>query len=124
MGQKHPELRVASVSKIEAGEHNPVPLYLCQVSAGFPSPASDFVERDIDLNEWLVRNKLATYIVRVEGDSMAGKIHPEDSLIVDRSLEPRNKDVVIACIDDERRRQLMLAVDQINRRYGRYTVRP
>ena len=101
MGQKHTGLRVASVSKLKAGTHASVPLYLCRVSAGFPSPAGDYVESNIDLNEWLVRNKLATYIVRVEGDSMAGEIHPEDRLIVDRSLEPRHGDVVIACVDGE-----------------------
>ena len=101
MREKHVELRVASVSTVATGENITVPLYLCRVSAGFPSPASDFVERDIDLNEWLIRNKLATYIVRVEGDSMTGEIHPEDRLIVDRSLEPRHKDVVIACVDGE-----------------------
>jgi DNA polymerase V len=101
MGEKHTELRVTSVSRLEAKKHATVPLYLCRVSAGFPSPASDYVERDIDLNEWLIRNKLATYVVRVEGDSMAGEIHPEDRLIVDRSLEPRHRDVVVACVDGE-----------------------
>lgn len=95
------ELCVCSVSRLEVGERTAVPLYLCRVSAGFPSPASDYVERDIDLNEWLIRNKLATYIVRVEGDSMIGEIHPDDNLIVDRSLEPRHRDVVVACVDGE-----------------------
>ena len=101
MREKHVDLRVTSVSQLEAKEYTTVPLYLCRVSAGFPSPASEFIERDIDLNEWLIRNKLATYIVKVEGDSMFSEIHPEDRLIVDRSLEPRHRDVVIACIDGE-----------------------
>lgn len=101
MGKKQSELRVTSVSRLEAKKHATVPLYLCRVPAGFPSPASDYVERDIDLNEWLIRNKLATYVVRVEGDSMTGEIHPEDRLIVDRSLEPRHRDVVVACVDGE-----------------------
>jgi DNA polymerase V len=101
MPERSRELSISSVFKIEAGEDLSLPLYLCRVSAGFPSPASDYVERDIDLNEWLIRNKLATYVVRVEGDSMIGEIHPEDRLIVDRSLEPRDKDVVIACLDGE-----------------------
>jgi len=65
------ELRVTSVSPPEAGERVCLPLYLCRVPAGFPSPAGDYVESNIDLNEWLVGNRLATYIVRVEGDSMA-----------------------------------------------------
>lgn len=101
MGEKQIELRVTSVSRLEAKKQASVPLYLCCVSAGFPSPASDYVERDIDLNEWLIRNKLATYVVRVEGDSMTGEIHPEDRLIVDRSLEARHRDVIVACIDGE-----------------------
>lgn len=101
MGEKHIELRVTSVSQLEAKKRATIPLYLCRVSAGFPSPASDYVERDIDLNEWLIRNKLATYVVRVEGDSMTAEMHPEDRLIVDRSLEPRHRDVVVACIDGE-----------------------
>ena len=101
MNKRHFKLQVASVSKLETGDHHCIPLYLCRVSAGFPSPASEYVESNIDLNEWLVGNKLATYIVRVEGDSMIGEIHPGDRLIVDRSLKPRNKDVVIACVDGE-----------------------
>jgi DNA polymerase V len=101
MGEQHFELRVAAVSELQGGERATVPLYLCSVSAGFPSPASDYVESNIDLNDWLIRNKLATYIVRVEGDSMSGEIHPEDRLIVDRSIEPRHKDVVVACVDGE-----------------------
>jgi DNA polymerase V len=101
MGEKQIELHVTSVSRLEAKKQATVPLYLCRVSAGFPSPASDYVERDIDLNEWLIRNKLATYVVRVEGDSMTGEIHPEDRLIIDRSLEARHRDVVVACIDGE-----------------------
>jgi DNA polymerase V len=86
------ELRVTSASLPEAGEHIYIPLYLCRVSAGFPSPAGDYVESEIDLNEWLIRNRLATYIVRVEGDSMAGEIHAGDRLIVDRSLEAKSGD--------------------------------
>jgi DNA polymerase V len=95
------ELRVVSVSPPEAGERACIPLFLCSVPAGFPSPAGDYVESNIDLNEWLVGNKLATYIVRVEGDSIAGEIHSGDMLIVDRSLEPRHRSVVIACVDGE-----------------------
>ena len=86
---------------LRRGKRVCLPLYLCRVPAGFPSPAGDYVESNIDLNEWLVGNKLATYIVRVEGDSMAGEIHSGDMLIVDRSLEPRHRSVVIACVDGE-----------------------
>ena len=95
------ELRVTSASLPGAAERICIPLYLCRVSAGFPSPAGDYVENEIDLNEWLIGNKLATYVVRVEGDSMAGEIRSGDRLIVDRSLEPRHRDVVVACVDGE-----------------------
>jgi DNA polymerase V len=101
MGTSARKLVVTAVSEIEAGETVPLPAYLCSVPAGFPSPAGDYVEREIDLNDWLITNRLATYIVRVEGDSMAGEIHSGDRLIVDRSLEPRLGDVVIACINGE-----------------------
>jgi DNA polymerase V len=95
------ELRVTSVSRPRAGKRLRLPLFLNRVPAGFPSPADDYIERNIDLNEWLIHNKLATYIVRVEGDSMADEIQSGDMLIVDRSLEPKHKDIVIACVDGE-----------------------
>jgi DNA polymerase V len=95
------ELQATSISQAGTENHVTIPLYLCSVSAGFPAPGDDYIEREIDLNEWLIRNRVATYIVRVEGDSMSGEIHPGGWLIVDRSLEPRHTDVVIACIDGE-----------------------
>ena len=101
MGTSAHELLVITVSKAEAGARVPLPSYLCCVPAGFPSPAGDYVESEIDLNDWLITNKLATYIVRVEGDSMASEIHPGDRLIVDRSLEPRHGDIVVACVNGE-----------------------
>ena len=101
MGASAHRLVVAAVSTVGAGERIVLPAYLCCVPAGFPSPAGDYVESEIDLNDWLITNRLATYIVRVEGDSMAGEIHPGDRLIVDRSLEPRHGEVVVACINGE-----------------------
>ena len=95
-----------------------VPLVLCPVPAGFPSPADDYVERTIDLNEWLIGNELATFIVRAEGDSMTGEIHSGDRLIVDRSLEARHKDVVVACLDGEMIVKRLLIQD------GRYYLQP
>lgn len=94
-------LRVRSVHRPQIGERRAVPLYLCRVPAGFPSPASDHVEREIDLSEWLVRNKLATFFVWVEGDSMESAISDGDLLVVDRSLEARHGDVVVICVDGE-----------------------
>ncbi len=72
------------------------------VPAGFPSPAADYEEQKLDLNEHLVRNPAATFFVRVSGDSMTGAgIHHGDLLVVDRSVRPRDKNVVIAVVNGE-----------------------
>lgn len=79
-----------------------VPLAGSLVAAGFPSPADDYLEKNLDLNEFLVGNPAATFFVRVNGDSMidAG-IHDRDMLVVDRSLEPEAGDVIIAVLEGE-----------------------
>ena len=78
------------------------PLFLSGVSAGFPSPADDYLDRELDLNEQLVKNPAATFFVRVAGDSMIGAgINDNDILVVDRSLEPANNNIVIAVINGE-----------------------
>ena len=72
------------------------------VIAGFPSPAEQYLEPPLDLNEFLIKRPAATYFVRVEGDSMIGAgIHEGDLLVVDRSLRPANGDVIIACVDGD-----------------------
>ena len=101
MRERQRQLLASSVSRPEAREQMAVPLYLCSVPAGFPSPAGDHVESQIDLNEWLVRNEPATFIVRVEGDSMETLIYSGDWLVVDCSLKPRHRDVVIAHLGGE-----------------------
>ena len=70
------------------------------VVAGFPSPAEQYMEPPLDLNEFLVKRPAATYFVNVEGDSMSGAgIRHGDLLVVDRSLRPADGDVVIAAVD-------------------------
>ena len=72
------------------------------VVAGFPSPAEQYLEPPLDLNELLVKRPAATYFVRVQGDSMIGVgIHDKDLLVVDRSLTPADGDIVIAAVDNE-----------------------
>ena len=72
------------------------------VECGFPSPARDFTEGTIDLNEELIPRPNSTFIVRARGDSMVGSgIYPGDLLIVDRSLSPRNGSIIIAVLDGE-----------------------
>ena len=78
------------------------PLFLVPVSAGFPSPADDYIESRLDLNKHLIQHPAATFFVRVKGDSMIEVgIHSGDILIVDRALEATDKKVVIAIIDGE-----------------------
>ena len=79
-----------------------LPLVSASVEAGFPSPADDHLERGIDLNEELIRNPAATFLVRVKGESMrdAG-IHTGDTLIVDKSVSPADRQIVVAMIDGE-----------------------
>ena len=78
------------------------PLFLSGVSAGFPSPADEYLDQKLDLNEHLVKNPAATYFVRVAGDSMTGAgINDNDILIVDRSLEPSSSNIVIAIVNGE-----------------------
>lgn len=80
----------------------PLPLVATRVKAGFPSPADDYIEERLDLNEKLVEHPGATFFVRVSGESMLNAgIRDGDTLVVDRSLEARNDDIVIAVIDNE-----------------------
>ena len=72
------------------------------VVAGFPSPAEQYLEPPLDLNELLVKRPAATFFVRVQGDSMVGAgIRDNDLLVVDRSLTPANGDIIIAAVDGE-----------------------
>jgi DNA polymerase V len=75
------------------------PVFLDSVSAGFPSPATDYMESKLDLNEYLIKHPAATFIVKAKGSSMIDVgILSEDLLIVDRSIIPKNNDIVIASI--------------------------
>jgi DNA polymerase V len=79
-----------------------LPLFSGKVSAGFASPADDYLEKKLDLNELLVKKPAATFFVRATGDSMIGAgIHSDDVLVVDRSIEPIDGKVVIAAINSE-----------------------
>ncbi|VFQ42424.1 LexA family protein [Desulfoluna butyratoxydans] len=95
-------MKIKRINKADTSVSCRRPLFMSRVAAGFPSPAEDFVEGSLDLNEYLVRHPAATFFVRVTGDSMIGAgIHPEDLLIVDRSLEPTDRRVVIAVLNGE-----------------------
>ena len=80
----------------------PLPLFSGKVAAGFPSPADDYVEKTLDLNELLVQKPAATFFVRAQGESMLGAgIHPNDILVVDRSIEPVPGKIVICALNGE-----------------------
>lgn len=79
-----------------------LPLFDGSVPAGFPSPAEDYAEGRLDLNDYLVEHEAATFYVRVKGHSMTGAgILDGDVIAVDRALEPRHGDIVVAVIDGE-----------------------
>ena len=79
-----------------------VPFYLHKAGAGFPSPATDYMEEDVDLNVHLIKNVPATFVIRVQGKSMNDVgIYDGDLLVVDRSLEPKNFSTVVANVHDE-----------------------
>ena len=79
-----------------------VPFYLHKAGAGFPSPATDYIEEDVDLNVHLIKNVPATFVIRVQGKSMTDVgIYDGDLLVVDRSLEPKNFSTVVANVHDE-----------------------
>jgi DNA polymerase V len=94
-----------------------LPLFTCPISAGFPSPAEDYLEAKLDLNEHLVKHPAATFFLRVAGDSMVGAgIHSGDLLIVDRALEPTDRRVVVAAVNGE------MLVKRLNIRGKRLTL--
>ena len=91
----HPSLRKSSSTPL-------IPLVKRTISAGFPSPAEEYIELGIDLNKYLIKNPISTFFLRVSGNSMnkAG-IYNNDLLIIDRSINPNPGHIVVALIDRE-----------------------
>jgi DNA polymerase V len=79
-----------------------IPLFMSRVQAGFPSPADDYIEQGLDLNDFLIKRPTATFFMKVAGDSMkdAG-INNDDILIVDRSLTATHNCIVVAVVNSE-----------------------
>lgn len=105
----HYGVRLNTMKNVTTFRHPPHPSRLSRplapdgVKAGFPSPAQDYEEEALDINDYLVRNPTATFYVRVEGDSMDGAgIHHGDILVVDRSLTARHGHIVVAFVGSER----------------------
>ena len=106
-----------NIDRAIIGDPCPIPLFATKIVAGFPSPADDYIEGQLDLNQHLIKHPAATFFVRVSGDSMirAG-IHPGDILVVDRSLTPVDGKVVIAVVNSE------LTVKRLKIKQGKPTL--
>ncbi|MEK9648078.1 MAG: translesion error-prone DNA polymerase V autoproteolytic subunit [Gammaproteobacteria bacterium] len=90
------------VSRIQTSEPLSLPLFTSHVPAGFPSPADDYIEAGLDLNEYLVKHPSATFLARASGDSMTrAGILDGALLVVDKSITPKNGSIVIAAINGE-----------------------
>ena len=88
------------VKKHRDNSRETVPYILSRISAGFPSPADDYIENNLSISELLIKNQLSTFLMKASGESMieAG-INDGDVLVVDRSLEARSRDIVIAIFE-------------------------
>jgi DNA polymerase V len=94
-------------------------LFNHRISAGFPSPATDYAEEGLDLNEYLVRRKSSTFLFTVKGDSMIeASIEDSDKVVVDRSLRPHHNDIVVAVVDGE------YTIKRLFKQRGRVELRP
>jgi DNA polymerase V len=103
----------------EASVPLPLPLFITAVQAGFPSPAEDYLDKTLDLNELLISHPAATFFVRVAGDSMQGAgIFSGDTLVVDRSLEATDSKIVVAIVNGE------FTVKRLRLKEGRISLVP
>ena len=97
-----PSSKIIAIKKFIETGGNTIPLYTCSVQAGFPSPADDHIEQNLDLNDYLIPNPTTSFLVRAEGDSMLdASINPGDLLVIDRSITPKHNKIVIAAIEGE-----------------------
>ena len=93
---------VMSIKLVVPSTHMLIPYALEKISAGFPSPAQDYIDKVLDMNEHLIKNETSTFIVKVASLSMLNAgIDIDDELIVDRSLDAKHGDIVVALIDNE-----------------------
>jgi DNA polymerase V len=103
----------------DPARHLELPLLLSLVPAGFPSPAEDYIDKHLDLNDYMVRNSASTFFVRAVGQSMEGDhVQSGDLLVVDRALEPTSGRIVIAALDGE------LTVKRFRQKNGRVFLEP
>ena len=114
-----PISKLEHVKRFLATENRYCPLYSSHVQAGFPSPADDYIEAQLDLNEYLIKHPAATFFVKAEGHSMIGaSIQSGDLLVVDRSIAPSHGKIVIAAINGE------LTVKTLSQKDGKVQLLP
>jgi len=107
------------VSPVKIAPLVEIPLFCDLIKAGFPSPADDYSDSSLDFNEYLIKNRASTFIVRVQGDSMIGAgIDTGDLLVVDRSIRPEPGRIVIAVVDGD------FTVKRLHRELGRWSLLP
>ncbi len=94
--------KVTGIFRADTTTKQALPLYISRIKAGFPSPAEDYLDKKLDLNEHLIKHPASTFFVKVKGDSMTGAgINSGDILIVDRSLEPKDKRIIVAVVNGD-----------------------
>lgn len=108
-----------SVPPVGVSRQLRIPLFSSHISAGFPSPADDYIEAELDLNRYMIRNPPDTFMVRVKSDALSGAgILDGDVLIVDRSIGPRHGMIVVAVVNGE------MCVRRLNRKSGNWVLDP
>lgn len=111
--------QVSNPQPISIGTKLKLPFYISRVNAGFPSPAEDYIEKFLDLNEHLIEKPAATFFVKVNGDSMKEiGIRSGDLLIIDRSKTARNNSIVLAVVNGE------FTVKRLIKRNGKILLKP
>ncbi len=112
-------MKILEIYTAKAATPLPLPIYAANVQAGFPSPAEEYLDKTLDLNELLIAHPAATFFVRVAGDSMQNAgIFSGDILVVDRSLEPADNKIIIAIVGSE------FTVKRLKIREGRISLVP
>ncbi|WP_336933170.1 translesion error-prone DNA polymerase V autoproteolytic subunit [Acinetobacter bereziniae] len=106
---------ISRISSFQAITKYSIPLVLNKIAAGFPSPAEDYIDKTVDMNDLLISNRDATFIVQVESLSMKDVgIEVNDYLIVDRSIRSQHYDIVVAFIDNEFTVKRMMITQQMS----------
>ena len=112
-------VQATPIARLQKRTSRPLPVYLSRVEAGFPSPADDYLEGVLDLNDLCIEDEAATFFVRASGTSMVGAgIHDGDLLVVSRARQATDQDIVIAALGGD------LTVKRLVKSEGRWWLMP